>query len=88
MALGANFATVNHLLINQLVLEGVPFRDAYRQVGQDIEAGTFVPPTELRHTHLGSLGNLGNARIAEQRAAVLGEFDFGRAEEALRQLTE
>ena len=72
--------------VNQLVLEGVPFRDAYKQVGQDIEAGTFVPPTELRHTHLGSLGNLGNARIAEQRVAVLAEFDFGRAEEALKGL--
>ena len=72
--------------VNQLVLEGVPFRDAYTQVGKDIEAGTFTPPTELKHTHLGSLGNPGNARIAQKRDAVMEEFSFGRAEEALESL--
>jgi argininosuccinate lyase len=72
--------------VNQLVLDGVPFRDAYRRVGRDIEAGTFVPPTELRHTHLGSLGNLGNERIAAKRDAVLQTFDFSRPDEAVAAL--
>ena len=60
--------------VNNLVLEGVPFRDAYTQVGRDIEAGTFVPPTELKHTHLGSLGNLGNDRIREKLEKVMDSF--------------
>ena len=72
--------------VNNLVLEGVPFRDAYRRVGQDIEAGTFVPPTELKHTHLGSLGNLGNERIARKREEVLGTFAFQRADESIKKL--
>ncbi|WP_116107651.1 argininosuccinate lyase [Lewinella sp. IMCC34191] len=72
--------------VNNLVLKGVPFRDAYKQVGADIEAGTFTPPTELRHTHLGSLGNLGNERIAQKREQVLGTFGFQRADESLRKL--
>jgi argininosuccinate lyase len=62
--------------VNNLVLKGVPFRDAYTQVGRDIEAGTFVPPTELNHTHLGSLGNLGNDRIREKLEKVIGDFGF------------
>ncbi|OAV44030.1 argininosuccinate lyase [Lewinella sp. 4G2] len=72
--------------VNNLVLQGVPFRDAYTQVGRDIEAGTFVPPTELKHTHLGSLGNLGNERIAAKREAVLASFDFERSAKALENL--
>jgi argininosuccinate lyase len=72
--------------VNKLVLEGVPFRDAYVRVGKDIEDGTFEPPTELRHTHLGSLGNLGNERIKEKLRAVTDSFDFQRATDALRSL--
>ena len=72
--------------VNNLVLEGVPFRDAYTQVGRDIEAGTFVPPTELRHTHLGSLGNLGNERVRAKLAGVMAGFGFGRAAGALAEL--
>ena len=74
--------------VNDLVLDGVPFRDAYKQVGADIEAGTFTPPTELKHTHLGSLGNLGNERIAQKREQVLGTFAFARADESLRRLLD
>jgi argininosuccinate lyase len=72
--------------VNRLVLKGVPFRDAYQQVGRDIEAGTFTPPTELDHTHLGSLGNLGNERITKKREAVLAGFDFERVDRAFKQL--
>ena len=44
--------------VNRLAASGVPFRDAYRQVGLAIEAGTFTPCKELHHTHAGSIGNL------------------------------
>ncbi|CAH1001682.1 Argininosuccinate lyase [Neolewinella maritima] len=72
--------------VNKLVLEGVPFRDAYVRVGKDIEAGTFEPPTELQHTHLGSLGDLGNERIGAKRQAVMDSFDFGRVDQATEDL--
>jgi argininosuccinate lyase len=72
--------------VNNLVLEGVPFRDAYTQVGQDIEAGTFVPPTDLNHTHLGSLGNLGNERISQKLETVMKGFGFERAATQLENL--
>ena len=72
--------------VNNLVLEGTPFRDAYKQVGRAIEAGDFVPPTELHHTHLGSLGNLGNDRISEKLLNVLSGFSFSRVDEALTSL--
>lgn len=52
--------------VNELVKEGVPFRDAYQQVAQQIEDGSFEPPTELNHTHEGSIGNLRNEEIKER----------------------
>lgn len=52
--------------VNELVLNGTPFRDAYQQVAQQIEDGNFEPPTELNHTHEGSIGNLGNEEIRER----------------------
>ncbi|MBO6585105.1 MAG: argininosuccinate lyase [Gracilimonas sp.] len=52
--------------VNELVKEGVPFRDAYQKVAQQIEDGSFAPPTELNHTHEGSIGNLGNYLLKER----------------------
>lgn len=49
--------------VNELVLNGTPFRDAYKKVAQQIEDGSFEPPTKLNHTHEGSIGNLGNEEI-------------------------
>ena len=49
--------------LNELVQKGVPFRDAYKQVGQQVEEGTFVPPKKVEHTHVGSLGNLALDKI-------------------------
>ncbi|PPK85604.1 argininosuccinate lyase [Neolewinella xylanilytica] len=72
--------------VNNLVLEGIPFRDAYQRVGADIEAGTFQPPTDLKHTHLGSLGNLGNDRISAKLTDVLKGFAFDRAAARLQDL--
>ncbi len=50
-------------LVNQLVLEGVPFRDAYKEVGKRIAEGTYKPNTKVEHSHLGSIGNIGNEQI-------------------------
>ena len=72
--------------VNRLAASGVPFRDAYRQVGLAIEAGTFTPCKELHHTHAGSIGNLCNDRIAAHFGQVWQSFGFDRvqaAEEAL-----
>jgi argininosuccinate lyase len=52
--------------VNELVLNGTPFRDAYQKVAQQIEDGNFEPPAELNHTHEGSIGNLGNKEIRER----------------------
>ena len=52
--------------LNELVQQGVPFRDAYKQVGQQVEKGSFVPPKKVDHTHLGSLGNLALDKIQEK----------------------
>jgi len=44
--------------LNELVLSGMPFRDAYKKMGQEIQKGTFDPKRDIKHTHEGSLGNL------------------------------
>ncbi len=72
--------------VNRLVLSGVPFRDAYKQVGLSIEAGTFVPRKEIHHTHEGSIGNLCNDRISALKQTVLAEFSFEKINEAERRL--
>ncbi len=53
-------------VVNKYVLEGMSFRDAYKKVGMDIEAGNYNPPRTIDHTHLGSLGNLGLERMRER----------------------
>jgi len=56
--------------VNKLVLNGVPFRDAYKIVGRQIEAGDFNPSTDVVHTHEGSIGNLCTAEIQTKMKAV------------------
>lgn len=68
--------------VNRRVLAGTSFRDAYKQVGLEIEAGEFVPDKTVKHTHAGSIGCLCNERIAELMADTMKQFDFGRAEQA------
>lgn len=66
--------------VNRRVLAGTPFRDAYRQVGLEVEAGTFdaaAAAAGMHHTHLGSTGNLSNDRILSILDTVVAEFDFG-----------
>lgn len=60
--------------VNELVLKGIPFREAYQQVGKQIQEGIFEPPTELKHTHEGSLGNLGNEKIEARMKEVMFGF--------------
>lgn len=64
--------------VNRRVLAGVPFRDAYREVGREIEAGTFKATTTLNHTHVGSIGNLCNDRITAMFDNVLASFTPAR----------
>ncbi|WP_303742455.1 argininosuccinate lyase [uncultured Muribaculum sp.] len=72
--------------VNRLTLEGVPFRDAYKQVGLAIERGEFVPPTEVHPTHEGSIGNLYNDAVKALYDKVLSQFDFTTYHNALNSL--
>lgn len=72
--------------VNRLAASGVPFRDAYKQVGLDIEAGRFTPCKDIRHTHEGSIGNLCNDRIRELMERTMDGFGFGRVEQAEKAL--
>lgn len=72
--------------VNRRVLSGTSFRDAYKQVGLEIEAGNFVPDKNIHHTHAGSVGNLCNDKIAELMAYTINEFHFERAEQAEQKL--
>lgn len=73
-------------VVNKLVLEGTSFRDAYKQVGLDIEAGTFEPLYDLEHSHEGSMGNLCNEQIKELMQDVLEGFSFDKMDAALANL--
>ena len=72
--------------VNRLAAEGMPFRDAYKKVGLDIEAGRFTPDKNIRHTHEGSIGNLCNDRISALMDEVVASFGFERADQAEQQL--
>lgn len=74
--------------VNRLAAEGVPFRDAYRRVGLDIEAHRFTPRKELHHTHPGSMGNLCNDRIAALMQQHYDRFGFDRVHEAEQKLMQ
>ncbi len=68
--------------VNRLASAGTPFRDAYKQVGMDIEAGKFQPCKTVKHTHEGSIGNLCTEQIAALMQNVWAQFNFHRATEA------
>jgi argininosuccinate lyase len=74
--------------VNRLATEGMPFRDAYRKVGLDIEAGRFTPVKEVHHTHEGSIGNLCTAEIHALMDQVLEGFNFKKAHEAIEALVK
>jgi len=73
-------------LVNELVLGGMPFRDAYKEVGLQIEAGNYKPNREIKHTHLGSIGNLGNDKIKQKFDQLVSDFDFLKLESSLKDL--
>jgi len=72
--------------VNELVLQGVPFREAYRLVGKEIGDHTYQRPKQLNHSHEGSIGNLGTDLIVAQMKQALDGFGADRAEEAIQQL--
>lgn len=74
--------------VNRLVLEGVPFRDAYKQVGLEIEKGNFEHNKKVAHTHEGSIGNLCNDRIELLKQQIVDQFDFDKVVAAEKKLTE
>jgi len=72
--------------VNKLVLEGLPFRDAYKKVGIEIETGNFEISSDVDHVHEGSIGNLCNDQISKMMQAVLVKFEFEKVDKAITQL--
>jgi argininosuccinate lyase len=72
--------------VNRLVLSGMPFRDAYKKVGADIEAGNYSPQTTVNHTHEGSIGNLCLPQISALMNNVLSKFNFAKTKTAINNL--
>ena len=72
--------------VNRLAAAGMPFRDAYKKVGLDIEAGRFTPDKNIHHTHEGSIGNLCNDRISALMDTILEGFTFKKTEQAEKNL--
>ena len=72
--------------VNRLARKGMPFRDAYKKVGLDIEAGHFTPNKDIHHTHEGSIGNLCNDKIQALMDDVVSGFQFQKMEEAVKKL--
>jgi argininosuccinate lyase len=73
-------------VVNNEVLKGVPFREAYRQIGIAIDEGKFQPSKEINHTHEGSIGNLCNVQIEEQYQQALKSFGFDKVNAAIEEL--
>jgi len=74
--------------VNRLVLNGTPFRDAYKQVGLAIEQGDFNPDKQVNHTHEGSIGNLGNEHITAAMDKLLSNFNFDKVAKAIEELVK
>jgi len=74
--------------VNRLAANGMPFRDAYKKVGLDIEAGTFRADKNIHHTHEGSIGNLCNDKIEKLMDTIVSEFHFERTKQAVDKLIQ
>lgn len=74
--------------VNKLVVQGTPFRDAYKKVGLDIEAGNFSYTPTTDHTHEGSIGNLCNDEVKRMMDNVIDKFNFGKVNTAIKQLLQ
>lgn len=74
-------------VVNDLVLQGMPFRDAYKKVGLDIEANQFAPDqSKVNHTHEGSIGNLCLDEIKSKMTFQIGDFRFEKIDQAIQHL--
>jgi argininosuccinate lyase len=73
-------------VVNELVLSGVPFREAYKQIGAAIENGTFKPSKSVQHTHEGSIGNLGTDKIRAAYQEARSGFGFEEVQQRITQL--
>lgn len=74
--------------VNKLVLQGIPFRDAYKQIGKMIEDGAFDPEINVAHTHEGSIGNLCNQQVQQKMEGLIDSFNFEKVNKALKSLLE
>ncbi len=72
--------------VNRLAANGMPFRDAYKKVGLEIEAGKFTPNKDIHHTHEGSMGNLCNDKIKALMDATWSKFGFEKVDKAIERL--
>jgi argininosuccinate lyase len=72
--------------VNKLVLSGMPFRDAYKKIGLDIESGAYAPSTSVDHTHEGSIGNLCHTEINGMMDVAIDYFKFHKVNEAFAKL--
>jgi argininosuccinate lyase len=72
--------------VNKLVLQGIPFRDAYKKIGLDIEAGNFNYTPATAHTHQGSIGNLCNKQIQQMMENIIEKFNFSKVNSAIEKL--
>ena len=73
-------------VVNNLVLEGLPFREAYKKVGLDIEAGKFETNRKVNHTHEGSIGNLNLNEVKTMMGELQSQFKFDKIEQAVQDL--
>lgn len=72
--------------VNELVLQGVPFREAYKIIGNEINSNTYTPNRDLKHSHEGSIGNLCNEQISTMMQEVVGRFGFEKVQNAIDDL--
>lgn len=72
--------------VNRLVLEGIPFREAYKIVGEKIEKGEYIPEKKVKHTHEGSIGNLCIDKILHKKSETVKKFNFSEIENAINHL--
>ena len=69
-----------------MVLQGIPFREAYQMVGKSIEKGEFLPPQEVKHTHEGSIGQLNQEEIKQKFEKAKRQMDVARFDQAWENL--
>lgn len=74
--------------MNKLVLQGIPLRDAYKQIGNEVDNGLFKTDMKVNHSHAGSIGNLQNGQIRGMMEKVINRFNFQSVDDALQQLLQ